>query len=108
VIFSEARLRYKDEQEYLISAGELFLYAAVNLISSLLVFWLASGAANVVAKTPPFARSTPFRWLILIVFSFGYAFLIPAALSLHRGIIRIERYLRGKYWEKELWKMPFP
>jgi cytochrome bd-type quinol oxidase subunit 2 len=108
VIFSDARLKYKDEQEYLVSAGELLLYAAVNLILSLLVFWLASGAAKVVAKTPPFARSTPLRWLILIVFSSGNVFLISAALSLHRGLIRLERYLRGKYWQKELWKMPPP
>jgi hypothetical protein len=108
VIFSDANQKFKDEHEYLVSAGELLLHAAVNLILSLLVFWLASGAAKVVAKTPHYARSTPLRWLILIVFSFGLAFLNRAALSLHRGLIRLERYLNGKYWQKELWKFPPP
>lgn len=46
VIFSDARLKFKDEQEYLVSAGELLLNAAVNLILSLLVFWLASGGCS--------------------------------------------------------------
>jgi hypothetical protein len=108
VIFSDASLKFKDEQEHLVSAGELLLHAAINLILSLLVFWLASGAAKVVAKAPSFARSTPLRWLILIIFSFGQVFLIRAALSLHRGLIRLERYLNGKYWQKELWKLPRP
>jgi hypothetical protein len=95
VTFSYSKTKEYNREEYskLVSAGEMFFWAALMLIMILLISWLAFRFDN-------FSRNyywyTYIKWPVGIVFAIPFSLLIFVANSLSKGIKVLEKNLSGK------------
>jgi len=95
VTFAYAKTKEKNEEEYvrLISAGEMFFYAALILIMVFLISWLTFQADNFTKQ---------FFWYSLIKLPLGIVFGTPLAFLIFaaNGISKAIRILENNLWFK--------
>jgi len=97
VTFAFSKTKEGGDKEFLTSAGELFLYASLALISSLLISWLSFEAKSFL-KDYPFYKY--YSYILILIFSWGQSFLLFAANSLHKALVDLESYLWFRVREK--------
>jgi hypothetical protein len=85
------------DREFLSSVGELFLYSALALISSLLISWLSFEVKNFLQNSPLYRY---YSYILILIFSWGQSFLLFAANSLHKALVDLEKYLWFRVKEK--------
>ena len=90
--YSGAKIRSEEEHSYIINAGELFFYAAILLIISLLVSWVIFEIKKVFGNL-----NIPFIPRVLdFVVALSYTFLYFAANALSKALNILESNLWNK------------
>lgn len=97
VTFAYSKTKDNDDKKFLTSAGELFLYATLALISSFLISWLSFEAKDFLKE---YLYYKYYSYFLILIFSWGQSFLFFAANSFHKALVDLERYLWFKVREK--------
>lgn len=97
VTLSYAKTQTKEDRSKLVEVGELFLYASITLVMSLLVSWLSFEIRDLLKNIRYYDK---FSFILTIIFSVGQYFLFFVADSLHRAVVDLERYLYPRIREK--------